>query len=96
MEVLKNFDNKLFDRKEVVVSIENDGATLSREDAKKQIAKKLKVEEKFVVVRKINTKFGDRVVLVEANIYEDEAIMKRLTPQYLLKRNETEQTAEEA
>lgn len=96
MEVIKEFDNKLLDRKEIMVNIETDGPTLKREEIKKEIAKKFKVEESNVVIIKVHTKFGSRTVDVSANLYENAEILKRLTPKYLIKRNGLEEPAGEA
>jgi VCBS repeat-containing protein len=95
MKIVKEFENKLLKRKEVELTTEVEGTTLSRSDAKKQAVKALKADEKLVVVHSIKSHFGTRTVTVKVYVYEDEAILKKLTSSHILKRNE-EPAQEEA
>lgn len=87
MEFIKDFENKLLSRREVIAKLEVNKETLSRKDAKAQIAKALKVDEKLIIVKEIKTHFGSKLVQVTANIYENEKVMKITAREHLIKRN---------
>lgn len=87
VEVVKNFENKLLNRHDVVARIDSNGATPSRQEIKSQLAKKLKVDEKLVVIDKVDTSFGTRAADVSAKVYKDEETLKKLTLEHIAKRN---------
>ncbi len=87
MEVIKDFENKLLERKEVIVNIVGDGTTPTRKNIKAELAKKFKAKEDLIIINKINTSYGSRDVSVDASIYTKKEIMSRLTPEHILKRN---------
>jgi ribosomal protein S24E len=96
MEIKKEFENKLLKRKELVIEMESDSSTISRKKAKEMIAKKLKVEENLIIVKKIKSKLGSLKVEIEVNVYETEDALKKFSREYLIKRNVFEQNKEEA
>lgn len=87
MEFIKDFENKLLSRREVIAKVEVKKETLSRQDAKAQIAKALKVDVNLIIVKEIKTHFGSKVVQVIANIYENEKVLKSTSRDHLIKRN---------
>jgi ribosomal protein S24E len=87
MEVVKNFENKLLNRKEVIAKIVEKDPSMKRVEVKAQLAKKLKADEKLVVIKKINNHYGSRTVEVEAYVYDDAKTMEKLTPKHIAKRN---------
>lgn len=88
MEVVKDFENKLIGRHEVVLRRDGEeGNTPSRAKIKQEVAKQFKVEENLVVVKRILTHFGAASVEIEANIYDDENVLKRVENEYMIKRN---------
>lgn len=88
MEIVKNFDNKLLHRKEIVGTLANSGVTPSRIQVRKEIAKKLKVDDKLVVVNKISSSFGNSNVTIEAVVYEKKETLEKLTHAHIKKRNQ--------
>ena len=96
MKIIKEYDNKLLNRKDVVAHFKNDGVTKSRADVKSEIAKKFKVDENLVIVRKIKTHFGSRDFEVVAMIYNDENSLKLVANEHFIKRNtpKTEEASE--
>lgn len=90
MELLKEFDNRLLMRKEVEFLLTSSPITISRSEAKSKIVKTLDVDEKLVVIIKINTHFGSQDVLISAYIYDNEEILNKLTPEHILKRTSDE------
>lgn len=87
MEVLKDFENKLLDRREVLVKIAGEGTTPSRTVVKAELAKKFKAKENLIIINMISSTFGARDVEVDASIYKTEVVLKRLTPEHIQKRN---------
>lgn len=96
MEVVKDFDNKLLNRKDIVVKIENDSVTPSRKELRAQIAKQFKVDENLVIVKMVKTYYGSRNVDVFGNIYKDRKTLERLTNEHIVKRNTFEEPKAEA
>jgi len=89
MEVVKDFDNKLLNRRELIVNINDNGATPTRDSIKKELVKKFKAKEELVVVNKIDTSYGSTGVEVQASIYKDSKTLDTLTSKHMLKRNES-------
>ena len=87
MEVVKESDNKLLGRKEVLVQFETEGSTHAREKVKEEIAKKFKVKENLVVVNSIKSHYGSLNVLVSANVYDKKETLERLTSKHIADRN---------
>lgn len=87
MKVIKEFDNKLLKRKELEFTEEADSVTLSRQQVKAVVAKKYKADESLVIVNKIDSKFGSKLVKVEAYVYEDEEMLKKATLKHIYTRN---------
>jgi ribosomal protein S24E len=69
-------DNKLLNRIEVEATVTFTGATPSRADMVKEIAKQAKADEKLVVIKHIYTDFGTTKATVRAFAYTDEATLK--------------------
>ena len=88
MELKKNVENKLLNRKEVTALHSNNGlATLTKKTVKSELAKKLKVDEKLIVLEKVEQHFGSDSVSIHAYVYPDETKLKKATHEYLVKRN---------
>ena len=87
MEVVKESDNKLLGRKEVLVQLETEGQTHTRAKVKEEIAKKFKTKENLVVVNSIKSRYGSLNVLVSANVYDKKETLERLTSKHIANRN---------
>lgn len=94
VNITKEFDNKLLKRKEVVAEIETQSTTTSRKEAKEQLAKKLKADEKLMIIENITSHFGSKLTTVTAFVYDDEETLKKVTLKHILKRNEEPQAEE--
>ena len=86
--IKKETENKLLKRKEIVVEISNDGATISKQEIKSQLAKKLKADEKLIIINRIDSHFGSTLSSITAYLYEDEETIKKVSLKHILKRNE--------
>jgi ribosomal protein S24E len=95
MEIVKEFENKLLKRKEIVAKEKIDGPTITRKEAKEKLAKLVGAEENLIVIKSIKPLFGSNYVEIIANIYDDEKSLKEFSREYLIKRNTFEQQQEE-
>lgn len=87
MEFIKDYENKLLGRREIIAKLEVSKETLSRQDAKAQIVKALKVDENLIIVKNIKTQYGSKYVEIIANIYENEKLLRLNSRAHLIKRN---------
>lgn len=92
-------ENPLLNRKEIVAKISFEGNTPKRKDVQEELSKKAKVEEKLLIIKKIDTTFGETSALVTAYAYENEEVMKRNERKNLVEKHKghepkTEETEE--
>ncbi|MFH1608321.1 MAG: hypothetical protein ABIA78_04275 [archaeon] len=69
LKIISETENPLFNRKEIEGEIETDVAP-SREDVRKVISEKFSANSENIKVRTIMGKFGSRVFVIVANIYD--------------------------
>ena len=77
----------LFNKEQVTAELKFDGPTPSTMDIKKEIASKIKKDEKLVAVESIKTKFGERSAKVIANVYEKEEDLMKTEPKHVKRKN---------
>ncbi len=71
--IISESKHALIKRKEVLLQIEHaNKATPKNDEARKLVAEKAKVDEKFVTVKRIRDDFGSTKAIVKAYVYEDE------------------------
>ncbi|MDA3855970.1 MAG: hypothetical protein PF569_06915 [Candidatus Woesearchaeota archaeon] len=87
VEIVKNVENKLLGRLEVEALIPNTGATISRENIKKDIAKKLKVSADLVIINHAGSYYGDTQVRVRAKVYDSKESLEKNARPHMVKRN---------
>lgn len=86
IKIISSEKQDLFNRQKIKFRIIHEKApTPSREEVKKSLSKELKSD--FIVIDKINSKFGLGISFGEARVYKDEKQMKELEPEHLLKRD---------
>lgn len=76
-KIVKDFYNGLFSRREVQVSVEAN-ITPSKDESVKIIAKQFSAEEGLVRIRDIKGKFGSRVFMITADIYDSKEEFSRV------------------
>lgn len=96
VEIIKNVENKLLGRKEIIAKLPNKTGTPSRADIRKTLAKKLKVEENLVIVNFAQSAFGNSDVNVRAKIYDSKESLEKNARPHMVKRNALVKAAEEA
>ncbi len=87
LKIIKEKENKLLSRKEVVATINFDGTTPSRKKVQKELAKAVKADEKVVIIKHINTSFGSSFAEVIANVYSDEKVLATLERKNLVEKH---------
>jgi ribosomal protein S24E len=94
--VVKDVRNPLFKRREVQVRMFIDGATPTRKEVLSALASALGVQEDRIALKEVKQEYGERVVTVFANAYEDADTMKRVEQEHYFKRLEGKKAAENA
>ncbi len=89
-------DVPLLSRIRVSAMATYEGPTPSRDEFRKKLAAMLATDEKLTVVRHIYTRFGRNVAKIIAHVYKNEADMKQIEDQQMLKKQIKEQPAAEA
>ena len=95
IEIKKQKDNHLLNRTEVKFEIDHaNSATPNRTDVMDMVATKTNRDKKFIVIKQINTKYGENISVGLAYIYNDEKSMKA-EPKYSLKRGQEKKAKKE-
>lgn len=84
----------LYKRKHILVEIEFDSKTPSREELKKSLSAKYGSKPESLVIRKINSVYGLKKATVEFMIYSDLKIIEKVEYPYILKRGKKEEAKE--
>jgi ribosomal protein S24E len=87
ISIIKEQELPLLGRRDVSVRIAFEGATPGRAVIRSALGKKLHGKEELVVVRRINTSFGEQVAIIEASVYKDDAHLTRYELEYVRKRH---------
>ena len=96
MKILSKRSNKLFNRNEVNFSIDHSktGETPARLVIREAISQKMKISPENVLIIKAETKTGKQITIGSANVYQSKEEMKKVEPEYLMKRIATTSKAE--
>jgi ribosomal protein S24E len=79
MEVIKEIDNGILNRKEVFV-VERYNSNPGYEQALKLVSENFKVGEDVVVVKRVGSHFGDNNFLIEAFVYDSVENKEKIEP----------------
>ena len=69
MEIKEDFKNSLIGRREIVAVVESIGNP-GFASVKKDLIKKLGLDEKLIIVKKVGSKFGSKSFDIEAFVYD--------------------------
>lgn len=69
LEILKEIENKLFNRKEVIATLDSE-ITPSHEEINNLLSKHFKTKPENIKIKKIQGHFGSKTFKILANIYE--------------------------
>lgn len=88
MELIKENEMKLLSRKRLTLMRENKGATPSRQDLIKEVAKQFNVKEDLVIIKHVYSQFGETKTKIIAHVYTDKNKMKVFEIANLIKKHE--------
>ena len=94
--MIKDIDNKLLGRREVVVRFAIQGPTPSRKQVMSMLTSALNVTEDRVVIREIKQAYVETAIVVTANVYNDVSTLKRVEYGHYLKRFEEKKQGQQA
>ena len=83
VNVVKSHENGLLSRKEVDAEISYDGATPKRADIKTALGGKIGVNPEMMVLYRVMSKFGSRMVKISAHIYHSKDALMKTEPTYI-------------
>jgi small subunit ribosomal protein S24e len=88
IEILEEKKNPTIDRNEIKFRIEHlDKSTPNRLEVKKKIAAMKNANEKYTIIRKIQTQFGSSYDIGLANIYQESKALQFFEPFHIQVRN---------
>lgn len=88
LEMVGKKENKALERTEVEFTIKDTKITPNRKEVRAKIAALLNAKEELVVITGISHSFGGTDSEAKANVYENEATLKKTEPKYLVERTE--------
>ncbi len=71
MKTIKEKDDKLFSRKELLLEMEFSGKTPNNEEVKNNVAEFLKANKELLIIRQIKQRYGINIVNILAYVYKD-------------------------
>ena len=96
IEIIEESKNPLISRTEIKFRLDHFGAgTPNRMDVKKKIAAMKNANEKFTIIRKLQTHFGDSYDIGTAYIYENADELQFYEPFHIQVRNLPKETRSE-
>ncbi|EQD46260.1 30S ribosomal protein S24e [mine drainage metagenome] len=96
IKVIENVDNKLLGRKEVSFLATYGDKTISMDEAKTEICKKLGLKPENTVINRIDQKFGLKQSMIRVYSYQNKEAMDRYERKYLTKRLEKKAKSKDA
>ncbi len=87
IQVLSDEKKPLFKRRELIARLGYEDKTPSRLEIRKEMAKKLRVKEELVLVKRIKPAYGTPVAELEISIYDDEKSLKKQEAEYMVTRH---------
>lgn len=88
-------EKPLLSRTEIFAEITFDASTPSKEEIKKKISSALKSDQSTIVIKKVDTMFGQKQAKVLAFVYTNEKDMKRIEPKPKAKKEKKKEAPKE-
>lgn len=86
IHVISEVENKLFDRKEIVCSVTLDDRTLSKDEAKKELCKKMNLNPDSTIITRIDQSFGVKHCTLHAHTYTKSSDIEKFEKKHILAR----------
>jgi small subunit ribosomal protein S24e len=87
IKIIKKENNKLLDRLEVTFEVESPNETPKRLDVKSKLAALINHDENLIIITGIHQESGMRLSKGVAHAYKSAEVLKKVEPNYLIKRN---------
>lgn len=78
LELVKEKEEKLFNRKEILAKLDFEKNTPSKEVIKKELCDHLKFNSELVALTKVKQRFGERSADIFAYVYKDKDSLNKL------------------
>lgn len=92
IEIKEKKESPLLSRIEVIADLSYENTTPSNVEIKKQLAKKLNVDEKLVMIKNIKTYFGMHKAKIFANVYKKDKDIRE--PEHIFRKQEPKEKKE--
>ncbi|MBS3117800.1 hypothetical protein J4430_02885 [Candidatus Woesearchaeota archaeon] len=76
LKINEKTENPLFKRKEILIEAQVKGAIPKKEELKKEIASLLGCTEDTIIIKRINSKFGENKITANLHQYETPEALK--------------------
>ncbi len=86
LKILKNNENKLFNRKEISFSVEQMGSTVNRTELTKELCKKLSLHPESTIITRIDQGYGAKGSTGMAHAYQSKEMLEKYEPKKRLAR----------
>ncbi len=93
VKITEQNENKLLNRKELTLEIENESGTPKNDDIAGKVAALLNADKNLVVVKGIYQQFGAKKCVSFANVYDTADDLKKTEPKKKEKKSKAEQPA---
>ena len=87
IEVIKEENNKLLNRKQLQLKIQYEAATPARKEVRDKVAADFKIEPERVIIDNMQTAFGKKEAKAYVKIYESAEAALKIEQEHILKRN---------
>ena len=87
IEVIKEENNELLNRKQLQIRIQHEAATPARIEVRDQVAADFKIEPERVIIDHMRTAFGKKETTAYVKIYESAEAARQIEQEHILKRN---------
>jgi ribosomal protein S24E len=87
IEVIKEENNKLLNRKQLQLKIQYEAATPARKEVRDKVAADFKIEPERVIIDNMQTAFGKKEATAYVKIYESAETALQIEQEHILKRN---------
>ncbi len=96
IEIKSKLQEPILERESVLADVEYENATPSRDTLKKELSKKLGVEEEFIVIEKVKTANGNKQATINIHVYKEPSKIAVIeTKKYVKKKSRKEAKSEE-
>ena len=88
LKITQNKRNEVLKRSEIIAEVMQKEVP-SKIEITKVLTAQLNTKPEIVIIKKIDSKYGQQKVIIDANVYDKEEEMNKIERNYMLKRNET-------